>query len=409
MRVVRTTLGILLLCAAPLAGLAQDNTATASQSTTTATTPPAGGAAAKTAVEEKKKEAPVPRVTAVTGKKSAVMLGDTVTVSIEHDDVFRKLVKTNTVTLFLNGQDAQIAPLDDATSNYVFRLERNDDNKKLWERILESPFTEPRADLHVSVGINDKDGKPVPVADGATSLPVAPDVKKLTLQKTDFAAPAPWIWIVLLVVVLYYFVFLVRTTDILRNGSSVGGVKQAYSLGRTQMAWWMFIVVVSYVTIWMITGNRDTVTNSTLILVGISGATALGAVAIDATASSRVKTAVERLNSEMNTLRVLAAAPDATDALKAALNDRIAEIQKEQANIIKTPPSVNWLRDIITDDSGAVAVHRLQNLLWTFVLGVVFVVSVAHVLSMPTFNETLLALMGISGATYLGFKLPTTG
>ena len=53
--------------------------------------------------------------------------------------------------------------------------------------------------------------------------------------------------------------------------------------------------------------------------------------------------------------------------------------------------------------------HRLQVLLWTFVLGVVFVASVAHVLSMPEFNTTLLALMGISGATYLGFKMPTTG
>jgi len=39
----------------------------------------------------------------------------------------------------------------------------------------------------------------------------------------------------------------------------------------------------------MITGNRDTVTNSTLMLIGISGATALGAVAIDATASTRTK------------------------------------------------------------------------------------------------------------------------
>jgi hypothetical protein len=372
MKTARTTLGIALLCAAALTGLAQNTTPTAPEK--------------------------VARVTAVTSAKRAVMLGDTVTVSVENDDVFRKQAGTNPITLFLNGQHADIAPLDDATSSYVFRLERNDDNKKLWERILEAPFTEPRVPLHVSVGV--KDGK---------SLPVADNVKPLTLQKTDFAAPAPWIWIFILVVVLFYFFYLARMTDILRNGPAVGGVKQAYSLGRSQMAWWMFIVLVSYVTIWMITGNRDTVTNSTLILVGISGATALGSVAIDATASSRIKTAIERLNTEKNTLQVQLATPGASEALQAALKDRIAEIEKEQANIIKTPPTVGWLRDILTDDSGAVAVHRLQNLLWTFVLGVVFLVSVAHILSMPTFNETLLALMGISGATYLGFKFPTTG
>src|ERR1051326_1997185 len=139
-------------------------------------------------------------------------------------------------------------------------------------------------------------------------------VQPLTLQKTDFAAPAPWIWIFILVVVLFYFFYLARMTDILRNGPAVGGVKQAYSLGRSQMAWWMFIVLVSYVTIWMITGNRDTVTNSTLILVGISGATALGSVAIDATASSRIKTAIERLNTEKNTLQVQLATPGASEA-----------------------------------------------------------------------------------------------
>ena len=39
-------------------------------------------------------------------------------------------------------------------------------------------------------------------------------------------------------------------------------------------------------------------------------------------------------------------------------------------------------------------------------LGVFFVAAVVHDLSMPDFNTNLLALMGISSATYLGFKYP---
>lgn len=50
--------------------------------------------------------------------------------------------------------------------------------------------------------------------------------------------------------------------------------------------------------------------------------------------------------------------------------------------------------------------HRLQIVIWTLVLAVVFVVSVAVSLEMPTFDAKLLALMGISSGTYLGFKFP---
>ncbi len=376
MRTLRSAVCALLLFGLPFAGFAQA---------------PATG----TAANEKKKTAEVTKV--YVPKKPVARLGEVVVVSVANDDLFRASAGANKVTLFVNGQDTSIEPIDSATSNYVFRLERNDKNTKLWERILEAPFTNRTTEIHVSIGSG---GKPLPVAD---------NVGTLTFEKTNFENPAPWIWIGIFIVVMIYFFHLVFSTDILRNGPKVGEQVQAFSLGRSQMAWWLFIVVVSYVTIWMITGNRDTVSNSTLILIGISGATALGAVAIDATASTRTKAAIDRLNTELTTLQAQRAATGATPALIAAIDDRIAAIQEEQTNIVKTPPSVGWLTDILTDDSGAVALHRLQVLLWTFVIGVVFLASVAHVLSMPEFNPTLLALMGISGATYLGFKMPTTG
>jgi hypothetical protein len=45
-------------------------------------------------------------------------------------------------------------------------------------------------------------------------------------------------------------------------------------------------------------------------------------------------------------------------------------------------------------------------LVWTWVLGIIFISSVYHGLQMPQFNPTLLGLMGISSGTYLGFKVP---
>ena len=67
--------------------------------------------------------------------------------------------------------------------------------------------------------------------------------------------------------------------------------------------------------------------------------------------------------------------------------------------------SQGWFRDITTDLNGT-ALHRLQTFCWTVALGAVFLISVYRELSMPDFNGTLLALMGISGAGYVGFKIP---
>ncbi|HEX9459334.1 MAG TPA: hypothetical protein VGA84_09330 [Thermoanaerobaculia bacterium] len=45
-------------------------------------------------------------------------------------------------------------------------------------------------------------------------------------------------------------------------------------------------------------------------------------------------------------------------------------------------------------------------MVWTLVLGGVFLISVLWDLTMPEFSATMLALMGISSGTYIGFKLP---
>lgn len=61
--------------------------------------------------------------------------------------------------------------------------------------------------------------------------------------------------------------------------------------------------------------------------------------------------------------------------------------------------------DLLTD-SGGISFHRFQILAWTLVLGVLFVKGVYSSLALPEFDAALLALMGISSGTYLGFKFP---
>ena len=76
------------------------------------------------------------------------------------------------------------------------------------------------------------------------------------------------------------------------------------------------------------------------------------------------------------------------------------------ASLTAVVPSRGFWRDLVADDRGGVTLDRVQIAVWTIVLGMIFISSVALDLTMPEFSGTLLALMGISSGTYIGFKLP---
>jgi hypothetical protein len=78
----------------------------------------------------------------------------------------------------------------------------------------------------------------------------------------------------------------------------------------------------------------------------------------------------------------------------------------EQITISVTPTnfggralSRGFLTDVLSDRVNGISV-------WTLVLGILFSYSIWYRLSMPEFSATLLALLGISSGTNLGFKIP---
>ena len=237
--------------------------------------------------------------------------------------------------------------------------------------------------------------------------------------------------------------------------------EQTYSLGRWQMAFWFVLIFGSFVFLYVLLWDYNTVSPQSLALMGISGATALAAVAVDAAKDSPADAAnralqalglfthadVIRTNEEIEARKALEAAArteyderafaaaqaretadvhagdpqlrlaadSAVETAAAALrnlNQIQAEIQ-DRRNVIrayedKTRPfkSQGWLKDLTTDINGP-TVHRIQVLCWTVALGLVFLVGVYRELAMPPdFSATLLALMGISSAGYVGFKWP---
>jgi hypothetical protein len=164
--------------------------------------------------------------------------------------------------------------------------------------------------------------------------------------------------ICLLVFAASYFL-LVRNPSALRDTRN-----GLYSLGKSQMAFWGLLVMLTFAGLWSLTGTMERIPEQVLMLVGISGATGLSAIVIN--------------NSK----------------------------QPAHGSEGQQPPVSKGFWQDICDDGNGLCFHRLQVVIWTVLLGMVFVRSVADVMSMPEFSETLLIMLGISNGVYLGFKFP---
>lgn len=173
-------------------------------------------------------------------------------------------------------------------------------------------------------------------------------------------------------------------------------LRRPYSLAQCQMAWWFAIVIASfvYIAIHRHLDMSGILTDQCLILVGIGAGTALGATAIEQAKDSVSDT----LTEFQNVLQQIAGLPAGAVA-PALLSQRDALAQKLA--------SENFLKDILTDRDG-VCLHRFQSVAWTVVIGILFVwrLLAGTDYAMPELDNYTLAVLGISGGTYLGFKIP---
>jgi hypothetical protein len=250
-------------------------------------------------------------------------------------------------------------------------LKINSENRAVWNQLLGRPNIGTTKSVAVSLGL--ADGFPIPSGATISLRPVPPF----------------WfcVWAVLFAVGLITFFWLARKSNLIRGGTPVGG--QAFSISRSQAAWWFFVVLAAYLLIGLTTGDYTTSLNSTaLILLGIAAGTYLGSAAVDA---SKNREADQNAQGQERT-RLRALDGNASDADK----DKLTKLEGK---------SQGWLKDVLSDSEG-VDFHRFQMLAWTLVLGIIFVTRVWQDLAMPVFDTTLLGLMGLSAGTYVGLKIP---
>lgn len=359
-------------------------------------------------------------------KRHRASIGDIIVVKVANMDSLIKL--SQKICLFVNGRIiSNIFPISgapqkigDSVWELQFQLDRNQDNDRIWTTILGSPplfnhrfFIEP---VTVSIGLQN-----------GYAIETNNNFNESNFQFERIHQG--WFWWCFLIIFLYLIIFIMmvknggllrdRTIDLSAVGIINNGLPKAYSLGRFQMAFWFTLTVISFFFIWLITDAYDIITPTVLALIGISAGTSLSAAVIDNSKSTDLlnQTIVlqnekAKLNTEIPKLDELIknAASDNADLIskKKSNEDRVIEITPliaRNITILTPQPSKGFFNDILTDVNG-ISFHRLQMLVWTFVLGLIFIYSVWKNLSMPVFGPTLLALQGLTATTYLGFKFP---
>ena len=249
------------------------------------------------------------------------------------------------------------------------------------------------------------------------------------LQSPAFAQAPPtpasvqasplWFWIagiLFLALLIFFLGYMVPYTNIVRDqGPDLAPSKsKTYSLSRCQMAFWFFIVLGAYVFIYLEKGEA-TLSNTALILLGISFGTTAAAKVVDsskaADAQAQQGDIASRLTpatAELQILRAIASPTADQQARMQAVQAEIVELQRQLNQALQgamPQPSQSFITDIVTDDGGA-SLHRFQMAVWTVGLAAIFINNVWVSVAMPEFSSQLLGLMGISSGLYVGLKIP---
>jgi len=301
-----------------------------------------------------------------------------------------------------------------SSQEYVkYLLKFNEDDKEgrlVWTNIVASARSSQDHKISISLGHKDKQQ--------AFESNVYVKIKLY---------PKSWPVIVVLPIVLLFVILRLAWKGPLLRDTSLGeshpAIPSPFSLAKVQMAWWFYLVFAAFVYIWLVTQTPPPLTTSVLGLLGISATTGIGAVAVDRMKYSNENNKRKELELKINSLnermRRIESFPK---EIKSVQNDAksntskalIASMQKDLESQLSyaledfklLPPIKTSNKKNILDDGDGISLHRLQILVWTILLGIIFICAVYKDFSMPEFDASILALMGISSGTYLGFKFP---
>ena len=292
----------------------------------------------------------------------------------------------------------------------IFKLKRipgDDENLKVWKSVLARTTLFSPSKVELAVALTDSLQR------------IAPRSIQLELVSNLRVYSAIGLYVFLVVA----FVIFASSSRIIRDTASRRRDGELpFSLARTQMAWWFFVVLGGFIYIWLVTGDYNSLTAGVLGLIGISSTAGLAAISIDTSKNDEKTIVIQKLKKETATLSAqikqlevaLAQTPLAASELnferdqKLQRLDEIAAEQRTNSSVSIPMNNIPFVSDLLQGNQG-ISFHRFQLVAWTIVLGSIFGYSVFNELRMPELDATLLGLMGVSSGTYVGFKFPVTG
>ncbi|MCW3102325.1 MAG: hypothetical protein JWO09_765 [Bacteroidetes bacterium] len=274
------------------------------------------------------------------------MFGDTIFISVTDASLIeKKRSMNNPIVLYLNRLPFNInGHLAGGKPNDIrFILTRYYEDDENWNKLLRSGFIDKS--FYVGVGLED----------GSLIAPISYPIE-FTLRTPSEAVP----FILLSLALGCFTIFMVWKKKLLQD--KIEGY-YIYSLSSVHLFFWTQIVLLSYMLIWFVCDDMNSIENSNLVLLGISAGTA---------------------------------------GISTIINGNDKALKRVRAR-----RSQGFFHDILSD-RGEFCMHRYQIFIFNVVVGAFFIYRTISELKMPVLNETILVLLGISSATYTGLKAITS-
>ncbi|OGS76705.1 MAG: hypothetical protein A3D31_17100 [Candidatus Fluviicola riflensis] len=305
--------------------------------------------------------------------------GDYIMVKIDRRDLDSARLNMSRYRLWIDGicfPNMKPHFINDSEPALIFQLERDTAETSPWQLMYSNPnYWKFHHRVNVNMGTLTKEYH-------------NPDKKHQIILYTTIWW-IPWVFyplfiLLVILIIKYGRAFLKDTSLYASNGVKIGfkaiektdaatGVinirEIPYSLARFQFLLWLIVIFFGILHIWIITDVLTSPTGSTLLLLGISGGTFYLGRIIDKPAGGGTLTATEA----------------------------VTQFETDGQH------SKGLMFDMLNDGK-SISLHRLQLLLFTVFLSCYFVMQVVGVLIMPQFDDTMLALMGISSTMYAGVK-----
>lgn len=263
--------------------------------------------------------------------------------------------------------------------------------------VLEEALVSPDGSVTVAAG----------PAGGATFASAGP----YRIQVVSVGGARRWLITLGVGVLAFAFILTALRSNFMRDRDADATGYKSFSLSRCQAVIWFVVIMGTFVGLAVTWKTAAVFSTTALILLGISGAAALGAEVIDgksggapapaapAAAGQAPAPGAAQPGQPAGQQPAQGAAPQPAGQQPAQPAAPVAQSQSFAQQISALP------KDLLTDKDGPV-LHRIQMLIWTVILAAFFVVEAWRKLAMPEFDQTVLALLGLSAGTYLGFKLP---